>query len=61
MDLIACWIDLGVPYAGTYTETMNAEHQATYQIYADKRLRLENEEANQIEAYIRAYGKTGGH
>lgn len=61
MDLIACWIDLGVPYAGTYTETMSGEHQATYQIYADKRLRLENEEANQIEAYIRAYGKTGGH
>ncbi len=59
MDLIACWIDLGVPYAGTYTETMNAEHQATYQIYAEKRKRLALEETNQIEAFIRASNETG--
>ena len=54
MDLIACWIDLGVPFAGSYTETMAPEHVETYQRYADKRKRLATEEAQQIEALIHA-------
>ena len=58
MDLIACWIDLGVPYAGTYTETMSPEHTARYQHFAEKRKRLVMEEARQIEALIRARHKT---
>ncbi|MDP6555928.1 MAG: hypothetical protein QGG71_14760 [Pirellulaceae bacterium] len=58
MDLIACWIDLGVPYAGTYTETMGPEDTATYQHFAEKRKRLAVEEARQIEALIRARQET---
>ncbi|MCP4784161.1 MAG: hypothetical protein GY903_25555 [Fuerstiella sp.] len=53
MDLISCWIDLGVPFAGTYTESMSEEHIKTYQRYADKRKHWAAEEARQIEALIR--------
>jgi hypothetical protein len=54
INLISCWIDLGVPFAGSYTESMSPEHIDTYQHYADKRRRWAAEEARQIEALIRA-------
>jgi hypothetical protein len=49
-DKLACWIDLGVPYCGDYTEAAAwtpAEH-AFYQKYLAKRRTMESLERENI-------------
>ncbi|MCH7228876.1 hypothetical protein [Haloferula sp. A504] len=43
LEKIACWIDLGVPYAGDYLEAnaWSPEEMEKYILYADKRRRFE--------------------
>jgi hypothetical protein len=50
MNTLACWIDLGVPFSGDYTEGMIADQIPKYQFYLDKRLK----HAAQDEAAIKA-------
>jgi hypothetical protein len=54
MRLLACWIDLAVPFGGTYTEAMDPSRVETYRKYLEKRRAWEAEEAENIEALIRA-------
>ena len=50
---IATWIDLLVPYCGTYTEGLEGEHLAKYQHFAAKRRRWEEVEDGNIDALVR--------
>ncbi len=52
MDLFAAWIDLLVPYAGSYTENMKPEDETRYNVYQAKREALEAEELQNIQEYI---------
>lgn len=61
MRLLACWIDLAVPFSGTYTEAMDPAKVPTYQKYLDKRRAWEVEEAENIEALIRARRGAASH
>ncbi len=56
LDKIACWIDLGVPYCGDYTEanTWNEGETAKYARFQKKRDRMEKMENRNIEALIEA-------
>ncbi|MBN1846877.1 MAG: hypothetical protein JW810_14420 [Sedimentisphaerales bacterium] len=53
-DKLACWIDLAVPFCGDYTEAhaWSAEEIEMYRQYAEKRQRLERQEAAAIADYI---------
>jgi len=54
MEKIACWIDLLVPYCGSYDEAgaWNDGDRAKYKRYMDKRKRMEEIERKNIEAFI---------
>jgi hypothetical protein len=54
MDKIACWIDLLVPYCGDYTEAHAWSERGAqkYQRYLAKRMRMEDAERRNIEAFI---------
>ncbi len=53
--LLACWIDLGVPYCGDYTEanTWNEEEQRLYDTFLQKRKRMEQLERQNIAEMVR--------
>jgi len=61
-DLVACWIDLCVPFCGSYTEANTWEPQvkATYLYFEAKRERLAEIEIDDIRKYVAAktQGKT---
>ena len=52
MDAIACWIDLGVPFSGDYTEALAEQHVPEYQRWLRKRQFWEEDELNNIRALI---------
>ena len=52
MHTIACWIDLGVPFSGDYTEAMAEEHLPAYERWLSKRKLWEDDELNNIRALI---------
>ncbi|KKL88441.1 hypothetical protein LCGC14_1924650, partial [marine sediment metagenome] len=54
LDKLACWIDIGVPYCGEYTEKMNEEQLPTYNKYLAKRKHWEAVEAENIRELIEA-------
>jgi hypothetical protein len=54
LDVIACWIDLAVPFSGDYTEGMDPAHIPKYEFYLDKRRRWEAQEAENTQALIQA-------
>jgi len=56
MDALACWIDLGVPFAGDYTEGMDEASAAVYRKSLAKRKRWEVEESGNIEAMLNSGG-----
>jgi hypothetical protein len=53
LNVIACWIDLGVPFAGDYTEGMPPDQIAAYQVYLDKRLKHAAQDEAAIEALLK--------
>ncbi len=53
LDAFRCWIDLLVPYLGSYTEGMNEQDAAAYERLMAKRRRWEAQEQRNIEQYIR--------
>jgi len=52
MNTIACWIDLGVPFSGDYTEGMIADQIPKYQFYLDKRLKHAAQDEVAIKALL---------
>jgi hypothetical protein len=60
MDIIACWIDLAVPYCGDYTEAnlWTPEELKKYQHFAEKRKRMKWLEQTNINRYNQ-YQKEG--
>ena len=56
MDKIRCWIDLGVPHSGAYTEGMSAGDSANTERNLAFRRAWEAEEQVNIQAYIAAVG-----
>ncbi|MCU0608307.1 MAG: hypothetical protein MUF22_00880 [Chitinispirillaceae bacterium] len=56
MDKIRCWIDLGVPFAGTYTEGMNAADSAALGKNFALRRAWKSEENKNIAAFIAQVG-----
>ena len=56
MDKIACWIDLLAPFAGDYREGMYPEMLERYNKGLAKREAWEQQEAENIAAYIEAMG-----
>lgn len=52
MRTIACWIDLGVPYAGKYTETMESDAAEKYHHWLQRRRKWADEDEKNIEAYV---------
>lgn len=54
MDIIACWIDLQVPYCGDYKEAniWTEEEMEYYDYYLNKRLKNAKEEAENIKALL---------
>ena len=56
MEKIACWIDLLVPYCGSYDEAgaWNSGDHAKYKRYMDKRKKMEELDRKNIEAFIAA-------
>lgn len=59
-ERVACWIDLCVPFCGSYTEAnqWTAEDKATYLYFEAKRARLAEIEIDNIRKYVAA--KTQG-
>lgn len=55
LDVIACWIDLGVPYSGDYIEGMNPDKIPEYQRYLDKRLKYAMQDEVAIQALLEAH------
>lgn len=55
LDLIACWIDLLVPYCGEYTEAniWNEQEKAKYQHFEDKRRGFHEQERAAIRDFVR--------
>lgn len=55
LNIIACWIDLQVPYCGDYKEAniWTAEEMEYYDYYLDKRIKNANEEAENIQELIK--------
>jgi hypothetical protein len=62
--LVACWIDLCVPFCGSYTEGSQwaRDMKATYLYFEDKRARLAAIEIDNIRKYVasRSEGKAFG-
>jgi hypothetical protein len=56
MDLFACWIDLLVPYLGSYTECMNPRDLAKYEKMMAKRRMWEEQEEKNIAEFLRERG-----
>jgi len=58
LDRIACWIDLGVPYCGDYTEAniWNANETVEYAYYQAKRERMHEIEQVHLEAFVAFQG-----
>ena len=54
LDKIACWIDLLVPFCGDYAEanTWNTNDKAKHKRFMDKRKRMENIEAANIQEML---------
>ena len=52
VNAIACWIDLGVPFSGDYTEGMAEELVPEYRRWLRKRQLWEEDELNNIRALI---------
>ncbi|MAG94278.1 MAG: hypothetical protein CMJ48_11070 [Planctomycetaceae bacterium] len=52
LDVVSCWIDLGIPYSGAYTEGLGPENAATYDRYLTKRKASEARERKQINALL---------
>lgn len=52
MDKFACWIDLLVPYLGSYTEQMHLNDLANYHRFLAKRSRWLEEERRNIKQFI---------
>jgi hydrazine synthase alpha subunit-like protein len=57
MDIIACWIDLGVPFSGDYTEAMAEQYVPEYERWLKKRKLWADDECNNIRALIEAQTK----
>ena len=57
MDKIACWIDLLAPFAGDYRENVIPELLERYNKGLAKREAWEQQEAENVAAYIEASGK----
>ena len=53
---LACWIDLAVPFAGTYTEGMPDEQAAKYAFYLNKRRQSAADDERNIESLLEAQG-----
>lgn len=53
-DKIACWIDLGVPYCGDYSEAnaWTAQEVADYETRVQKRRAMETAEQQNIREYV---------
>lgn len=58
LQTISCWIDLGVPFCGDYTEAnaWTEEEQAMYARFIEKREKMESEEARSIKKYMQVKG-----
>jgi hypothetical protein len=54
LEKIACWIDLGVPYCGDYTEAniWTSQEKAEYAYYQAKRERMQQIERAHLRAYV---------
>ena len=54
LDMIACWIDLGVPFCGDYTEAAawDEREKATYERALDKRRKMEALDRESIRAIL---------
>ena len=52
MNTIACWIDLGVPFSGDYTEAMAEQHVPEYERWLNKRKLWAEDELNNIRALV---------
>jgi hypothetical protein len=52
LDCIACWIDLLVPYCGDYTEAMDESVLPRYLHFLNKRKRMEEQEAKNVQEFI---------
>jgi hypothetical protein len=59
MDLIRCWIDLGVPF-GDYIEGMNAQDSATTVLWDSNRAVFEREDRSNVAAYLASLGGSIG-
>ncbi len=57
MDAFSCWIDLLVPYLGSYTECMNSDDLAKYNRMIAKRRNWEQQEQRNISDLIRERGR----
>ena len=61
-ERVACWIDLCVPFCGSYTEAQRWEPQvqATYLYYESKRRRLAEIEIDNLRKLVaaRTFGET---
>ncbi|MGL6195622.1 MAG: hypothetical protein ACRC2T_12460, partial [Thermoguttaceae bacterium] len=55
LEILACWIDLQVPFCGSYTESnlWSDRQKAEYDYYMNKRNRMEEFEARNIAGLIR--------
>jgi len=54
LDKISCWIDLALPHSGDWTEGMTPEDKESYMRVYQKRVAWENQEATNIQEYIKA-------
>ena len=54
LRVIACWIDLAVPYCGDYEEAniWSEEERAKYRRFEEKRRRMEEIEKRNIEEFL---------
>lgn len=54
LDIIACWIDLGVPYCGSYLEAnaWTEEEMKRYERFAEKRRQMEEIDQDSIRALL---------
>ncbi|MGM0491072.1 MAG: hypothetical protein ACQESR_30470, partial [Planctomycetota bacterium] len=57
LDKIACWIDLGVPFCGDYTEAMDPARVPKYEYWLERRQHWQAEEAVNLESLIEARAK----
>ncbi|MDR2642084.1 MAG: hypothetical protein LBC74_04745 [Planctomycetaceae bacterium] len=54
IEILACWIDLAVPYCGSYTEAniWNDDQRAEYEYYLSKRNKMEEIEKNNLKKLL---------